>query len=92
MQDVLFYCFLQDGPAILPRCDMLKVLLGLVSTGSRKVTKVAKSVLLAVCTSASGGDGCTLAEDDEIDVLMDALTWSSSDIRLLALQVCLYRE
>lgn len=66
---------------------MLQILLKRVSTGSRKIAKLAAEVLTKVCACASGDDGCTLAEEDEIEVLMDALTWASNDIRLLALKV-----
>ncbi|XP_067931600.1 stalled ribosome sensor GCN1-like [Watersipora subatra] len=75
-----------DGPSILPRCDMLKVLLHLADTCSKQVVANARTVLISVCACASGEDGCTLAEDDEIEVLQDALLSSSCFIRLLALQ------
>ena len=66
---------------------MMKVLLRLADGGSRKVTASASNVLVKVCMSGSGEDGCTVAEQDEIDVLLDALTWPNNHIRLLALKV-----
>lgn len=66
---------------------MLKVLLKLLDTASRRVAKTAGNILTKVCTCASGSDGCTLAEVDEIEVLLDALTWAKESVRLCALQV-----
>lgn len=66
---------------------MMKVLLKLSDTGSRKVNAAASTVIVKVCESASGDDGCTVAEQDELDVLLDALTWPNNHIRLLSLKV-----
>jgi len=67
---------------------MLKVLLHIVDQGARKVSKKAAEVVIKVCACASGDDGCTLAEQDEIDVLLSTLTWANNSARLLSLQVC----
>lgn len=71
----------------MPRCEMLKLLLSLIDTSSRQVSTAAARALTEVCQSASGDDGCTLAEQDEINELLAALTRSNADLRFVSLEV-----
>lgn len=48
---------------------------------------LASQCLTALCASAGGGDGCTVAEQPEIDVLLDGLLSSCFSVRDAALRV-----
>lgn len=50
---------------------------------------LASQCLTALCASAGGGDGCTVAEQPEIDVLLDALLSPCFSVRDAALRVSL---
>ena len=77
----------QDGPAIMPRCQMLRLLLSLVDTTPREVSQEAGQVLIKVCESASGDDGCALAEQDEINELLNSLKLANVNLRIVSLEV-----
>jgi len=47
----------------------------------------ASQCLTALCASAGGGDGCTVAEQPEIDVLLNALLSPCFSVRDAALRV-----
>lgn len=74
---------------MLPRCEMIRTLISLINTGSSKISKMSGDVLVEVCRCASGDDGCTLAEPEEIDLLMNALTAANADLRRISLMVCI---
>lgn len=48
---------------------------------------LASQCLTALCASAGGGDGCTVAEQPEIDVLLNGLLSSCFSVRDAALRV-----
>lgn len=48
---------------------------------------LASQCLTALCASAGGEDGCTVAEQPEIDVLLDALLSPCFSVRDAALRV-----
>lgn len=48
---------------------------------------LAAQCLTALCASAGGGDGCTVAEQPEIDVLLNALLSPCFSVRDAALRV-----
>lgn len=48
---------------------------------------LASQCLTALCASAGGGDGCTVAEQPEIDVLLSGLLSSCFSVRDAALRV-----
>lgn len=48
---------------------------------------LASQCLTALCASAGGGDGCTVAEQPEIDVLLNALLSPCFSVRDAALRV-----
>ncbi len=50
---------------------------------------LASQCLTALCASAGGGDGCTVAEQSEIDVLLNALLSPCFSVRDAALRVSL---
>jgi len=66
---------------------MFELLLKMVDLEHHKLSKQAGEVLLAVARCASGEDGCTLAEDDEVDILLQSLTKINASVRTIALQV-----
>ncbi|XP_070759930.1 stalled ribosome sensor GCN1 [Enoplosus armatus] len=63
----------ENGPELLPRVNMLLLLTRIISTSTPRLQVLAAQCLTALCASAGGGDGCTVAEQQEIDVLLDAL-------------------
>lgn len=50
---------------------------------------LASGCLTALCLSAGGQDSCALAEQAEIDVLLEALLSPCFSVRDAALRVCL---
>jgi len=48
---------------------------------------LASNALTSVCTSSSGEDGCAYAEQEEIDVLLQALQSPCMNVRDAALRV-----
>ncbi|XP_064653044.1 stalled ribosome sensor GCN1-like [Lineus longissimus] len=77
------------GPDLLPRKEMLDLLLYIIGTGGGKVHQTACAVLAEVANSGSGNAGCAEAEQDEVDALLKALQAPAASVReaaLLALQ------
>ncbi|KAM4708063.1 stalled ribosome sensor GCN1 [Discoglossus pictus] len=74
------------GPELLPRTDMLILLTRVIGTASPRLQVMASNTLTTLCTSAGGADGCTYAEQEEIDVLLRALQSSCSNVRDAALR------
>lgn len=72
---------------MLPRCEMLRILLSLVDSGSSRVSNKAGQALVQVCRCANGDDGCTLADPEEIELLMTALTSANALTRHISLVV-----
>ncbi|XP_051924087.1 eIF-2-alpha kinase activator GCN1 [Hippocampus zosterae] len=76
----------ENGPELLPRVDMLMMLTRVISTATPRLQVLASQCLTALCGSAGGGEGCTVAEQSEIDVLLNALLSPSFSVRDAALR------
>ncbi|XP_006818140.1 LOW QUALITY PROTEIN: stalled ribosome sensor GCN1-like [Saccoglossus kowalevskii] len=76
----------EEGPDLLPRRDMLRLLTQLIATSTPKLQQMSSKALLDVCMCASGLNGCTIAEQEEIDVLLDVLQSPCNLVREAALQ------
>ncbi|XP_033102350.1 eIF-2-alpha kinase activator GCN1-like [Anneissia japonica] len=74
------------GPELLPRAAMLNLLVHLLGVSAAMHQEAAGKALLEVSKCASGDEGCTLAEQEEIDVLLLALQAPNRGIREAALQ------
>ncbi|XP_074643687.1 stalled ribosome sensor GCN1-like [Tubulanus polymorphus] len=78
------------GAELLPRRDMLEMLVSILNSSSSKVQQVAQAALFAVAECGSGMDGCAAAEQNEIDILLRALKSPRTATResaLLALNI-----
>ncbi|KAI1232962.1 hypothetical protein IHE44_0006149 [Lamprotornis superbus] len=76
----------ENGPELLPRRDMLVLLTRVIGTGSPRLQVLASEALTALCASSSGEDGCAYAEQEEIDVLLQALQSPCMNVRDAALR------
>uniref|UniRef100_A0A8C9FXS7 GCN1 activator of EIF2AK4 n=1 Tax=Pavo cristatus TaxID=9049 RepID=A0A8C9FXS7_PAVCR len=76
----------ENGPELLPRRDMLLLLTRVIATGSPRLQVLASNALTSLCTSSSGEDGCAYAEQEEIDVLLQALQSPCMNVRDAALR------
>uniref|UniRef100_A0A8C8S2Z5 TOG domain-containing protein n=1 Tax=Pelusios castaneus TaxID=367368 RepID=A0A8C8S2Z5_9SAUR len=76
----------ENGPELLPRTDLLLLLSRVIGTGSPRLQVLASNTLAALCTSSSGEDGCAYAEQEEIDVLLQALQSPCMNVRDAALR------
>ncbi|KAL1132575.1 hypothetical protein AAG570_010527, partial [Ranatra chinensis] len=74
------------SPKILPRRQMMLLLIDVISNTIGRVQQQASAALLDVATAASGGEGCAVATDEEIDSLLAALQHSSQYVRDAALR------
>ena len=66
---------------------MLELLIHLISISGPVVQLVATTALVDVCQSAGGGEGCTVAQQEEIDVLLAALLSACPEVRSAVLKV-----
>ncbi|KAM9858158.1 stalled ribosome sensor GCN1 [Aulostomus maculatus] len=82
----------ENGPELLPRVNMLLLLTRVISTATPRLQVLASQCLTALCASAGGGDGCTVAEQPEIDVLLNALLSPCFSVRDAALRGLLEME
>ncbi|XP_072244658.1 stalled ribosome sensor GCN1 [Leuresthes tenuis] len=82
----------ENGPELLPRVSMLLLLTKIISTATPRLQVFASQCLTALCASAGGGDGCTVAEQPEIDVLLNALLSPCFSVRDAALRGLLEME
>uniref|UniRef100_UPI0037E8FE79 stalled ribosome sensor GCN1 n=1 Tax=Semicossyphus pulcher TaxID=241346 RepID=UPI0037E8FE79 len=82
----------ENGPELLPRVNMLLLLTRVISTATPRLQVLAAQCLTALCASAGGGDGCTVAEQPEIDVLLSALLSPCFSVRDAALRGLLEME
>nr|XP_023696536.1 eIF-2-alpha kinase activator GCN1 [Paramormyrops kingsleyae] len=80
------------GPEMLPRVNMLLLLTKVISTGAPRLQVLASSCLTSLCASAGGGQGCALAEQAEVDVLLQALLSPCFSVRDAALRGLLEME
>ncbi|XP_077995202.1 stalled ribosome sensor GCN1-like [Glandiceps talaboti] len=76
----------ENGPELLPRRDMLELLGQLIGTSTPKIQQMCSYALLEVCLCACGAEGCTIAEQEEIDVLLALLLSPCSDVRRASLK------
>ncbi|KAH0625453.1 hypothetical protein JD844_014982 [Phrynosoma platyrhinos] len=76
----------ENGPELLPRTDMLQLLAKVIGAGSPRLQVLASNALTALCASSSGEDGCAYAEQEEIDVLLQALQSPCMNVRDAALR------
>ncbi|KAM8866194.1 stalled ribosome sensor GCN1 isoform 2-T2 [Synchiropus picturatus] len=82
----------ENGPELLPRVNMLLVLIRVISTATPRLQVLASQCLTALCASAGGGEGCTVAEQQEIDVLLNGLLSPCFSVRDTALRGLLEME
>ncbi|XP_073321707.1 stalled ribosome sensor GCN1 [Pagrus major] len=82
----------ETGPELLPRVTMLLLLTRVISTATPRLQVLAAQCLTALCSSAGGGDGCAVAEQPEIDVLLEALLSPCFSVRDAALRGLLEME
>ncbi|XP_060926868.1 stalled ribosome sensor GCN1 [Limanda limanda] len=82
----------EKGPELLPRVSMLELLIRIISTAAPRLQVLASQSLTALCASAGGEEGCTVAEQQEIDVLLSALLSPCFSVRDSALRGLLEME
>ncbi|XP_031705252.1 eIF-2-alpha kinase activator GCN1 isoform X2 [Anarrhichthys ocellatus] len=82
----------ENGPELLPRVSMLLLLTRIISTATPRLQVLASQCLTALCASAGGDMGCTVAEQQEIDVLLNALLSPCFSVRDAALRGLLEME
>nr|XP_012611936.1 eIF-2-alpha kinase activator GCN1 [Microcebus murinus] len=76
----------ENGPELLPRVAMLRLLTWVIGTGSPRLQVLASDTLTTLCASSSGEDGCAFAEQEEVDVLLCALQSPCASVRDTALR------
>ncbi|KAF5929238.1 hypothetical protein HPG69_019259 [Diceros bicornis minor] len=76
----------ENGPELLPRVAMLRLLTWVIGTGSPRLQVLASDTLTTLCASSSGKDGCAFAEQEEVDVLLSALQSPCASVRDTALR------
>nr|XP_035113699.1 eIF-2-alpha kinase activator GCN1 isoform X1 [Callithrix jacchus] len=76
----------ENGPELLPRVAMLRLLTWVIGTGSPRLQVLASDTLTTLCASSSGDDGCAFAEQEEVDVLLCALQSPCASVRETALR------
>uniref|UniRef100_A0A4W3H8T3 GCN1 activator of EIF2AK4 n=1 Tax=Callorhinchus milii TaxID=7868 RepID=A0A4W3H8T3_CALMI len=76
----------ENGPELLPRTEMLLLLTRVMGTSSPRLQVLASNTLTSLCASSSGEEGCAYAEQEEIDVLLQALLSPCSSVRDAALR------
>uniref|UniRef100_A0A672Q2U8 GCN1 activator of EIF2AK4 n=1 Tax=Sinocyclocheilus grahami TaxID=75366 RepID=A0A672Q2U8_SINGR len=82
----------KNGPELLPRVSMLQLLTKVIGTSTPRLQVLASGCLTALCASAGGQEGCALAEQPEIDALLEALLSSCFSVRDAALRGLLEME
>ncbi|XP_036209317.1 eIF-2-alpha kinase activator GCN1 isoform X3 [Myotis myotis] len=76
----------ENGPELLPRVAMLRLLTWVIGTSSPRLQVLASNALTALCASSSGKDGCAFAEQEAVDVLLCALRSPCDSVRDTALR------
>ncbi|XP_053784029.1 stalled ribosome sensor GCN1 [Desmodus rotundus] len=76
----------ENGPELLPRVAMLRLLTGVIGSGSPRLQVLASDTLTTLCASSSGTEGCAFAEREEVDVLLCALQSPCASVRDTALR------
>ncbi|XP_030743287.1 eIF-2-alpha kinase activator GCN1 [Echinops telfairi] len=76
----------ENGPELLPRVAMLRLLTWVIGTGSPRLQVLASDTLTTLCASSSGKAGCAFAEQEEVGVLLSALQSPCASVRDTALR------
>uniref|UniRef100_G1SPJ5 Stalled ribosome sensor GCN1 n=2 Tax=Oryctolagus cuniculus TaxID=9986 RepID=G1SPJ5_RABIT len=76
----------ENGPELLPRVAMLRLLTWVIGTGSPRLQVLASDTLTTLCASSSGEEGCAFAEQEEVDVLLSALQSPCASVRETSLR------
>uniref|UniRef100_A0A2K6V2W8 Stalled ribosome sensor GCN1 n=1 Tax=Saimiri boliviensis boliviensis TaxID=39432 RepID=A0A2K6V2W8_SAIBB len=76
----------ENGPELLPRVAMLRLLTWVIGTGSPRLQVLASDTLTTLCASSSGDVGCAFAEQEEVEVLLRALQSPCASVRETALR------
>ncbi|XP_008140997.2 eIF-2-alpha kinase activator GCN1 [Eptesicus fuscus] len=76
----------ENGPELLPRVAMLRLLTWVIGTSSPRLQVLASDALTSLCASSSGKDGCAFAEQEAVDVLLCALQSPCDSVRDTALR------
>ncbi|XP_071479229.1 stalled ribosome sensor GCN1-like [Diadema antillarum] len=76
----------ENGPDLLPRRDMMALLTRLIGISGVQQQQLASEAFIQLCRSASGDSGCAVVEEDEITVILEAMTSAVVDVRLAALK------
>ncbi|TTP43320.1 eIF-2-alpha kinase activator GCN1 [Bagarius yarrelli] len=76
----------ENGPDLLPRVNMLLLLSKVIGTSTPRLQVLASDCLTALCASAGGQTGCALANQTEINVLLEALLSPCFSVRDAALR------
>ncbi|XP_075390131.1 stalled ribosome sensor GCN1 [Tenrec ecaudatus] len=76
----------ENGPELLPRVAMLRLLTWVIGTGSPRLQVLASDTLTTLCGSSSGKAGCAFAEQEEVGVLLSALQSPCASVRDTALR------
>lgn len=76
-------------PKYMPRYEMLKILLKLISIHRGKIQTQAIQAILDVGESSSGNDYCARAETNEIELLLQSLQHHLDSVREISLRVLL---
>ncbi|XP_077016110.1 stalled ribosome sensor GCN1 [Tamandua tetradactyla] len=76
----------ENGPELLPRVAMLRLLTWVIGMGSPRLQVLASDTLTTLCASSSGEEGCAFAEQEEVDVLLCALQSPCASVRDTALR------
>ncbi len=77
----------QNSPELLPRRDMLELLMHIIGTSGGRIRQLAAKALLDTSMCGSALEGCAAAEQDEIDVLLKGLQCPGMTVRETCLQV-----
>ncbi|XP_028418070.1 LOW QUALITY PROTEIN: eIF-2-alpha kinase activator GCN1-like, partial [Dendronephthya gigantea] len=81
----------ETGPSNLPRAEMLRLLTEIIqhhsdSVTTSKIQRLGCVSMVELSKSSSGEEGCTIASDEEINVLLSSLYSSVSSLRYVAIQ------
>ncbi|XP_013411317.1 eIF-2-alpha kinase activator GCN1 [Lingula anatina] len=76
----------EEGPGLLPRTAMFETLIKVIGTHSGKVQHLASRATLDLAMAASGQEGCAMADQSEVNILLQGLQVSTLAVREVALQ------
>ena len=79
----------QNGPELLPREAMFNLCTNIIGVNIGRIQQMAARCLVGTAESASGLEGCAVAEQREVDVLLGSLLSVVAMVRESALKVSL---